>query len=637
MLHLAHIVPYVFRMCGVAGIFRIDGALTDADASDLRAMTAAIAHRGPDDSGHWMSNGVGLGHRRLAILDRSEHAAQPMLTDDRSGALAYNGEVYNFRELRAELEREGVCFRSSGDTEVVLKALHTWGPEAAVPRFNGMFALAYYDANQRTLWLARDRLGIKPLSLAEDGGRLLFASEDKAIAAALSSAVELDPRALTLRFMGMRNSNQWSLLRGVERVPPGTMIKLAGRSRQEITYWHPLEALDATRLMADRQPDAEKAVDLTQLIEDSVAMHLVADTPVATCLSGGVDSGILTALAARRLDHVQSYVADPDQEPNEAAAAAATARVVGADLNRVPLDRDRALRNWPGTVLALEATTLFASDPALLAITRRCRNDAIPVMLTGEGADELFGGYPKYKWARQRWRPADRPWLWMRGRRSRARLFQRLERSPLATSIVAAGSGERMDSLSAVAPLPTMMQMRCAQAVSDLPKASDRGLVAARLYDLTSHLQELLNRHDRLGMASSLEMRVPFIENRIIDFALHLPARQLYRFKRSKALLKTVATPLIPSANIHKRKLGFPLASSYYEGTEALLKEGMLKDVLRWTAAETDAAIAHAQDDHVARLHMVSAEMLAQMVSDGRTPDQLGERLRSLTADHAGA
>ena len=617
-------------MCGIPGIWRFGRHLKQVDDTDVRRMIAAIAHRGPDGEGVRVSNCVALAHRRLAILDRSDKAAQPMLTKDQSGALVYNGEVYNYQVLRSDLEREGVRFGSTGDAEVVLQALHQWGPETAIPRFNGMFALAYFDERTKTLWLARDRLGIKPLSISRQGDRLVFGSEDKAVLASQGSTPELDRFSLAQRLMRTSNSNTSSVFRGIDRVEPGTILKLENDAIDEIRYWDPLSNLDIDRILARQASQKDKIDALSGLLDTSVRMHLAADTPVATALSGGVDSGLVTALSHRNHSRLLSFVADPDEGPNEFAAAAMTAEKVGVELRPVKLDRQSYVHLWPKAVYALETPVNHSSSPGMLAIAEQCRGAGVPVLLTGEGADELFGGYTTHKIAARRWRAADPPWIWFRSKSSAARLRRQLTAAPFHTSFVHIGSRERPAGLAAAMPHFAQSQSAYSAAVSQLGTHHDRAVIAAGLYDLTNHLHWLLNRHDRIGMAASVEVRVPFIENAIIDFAMHLPARDRFKRRTSKPLLKKVAEREIPRANIYKRKLGFPMTSRYTEGAEHLLNDGCIADVMRWSRSETDAAREICRDDHEARHALISAEMLARMYTDGQSAEEISDLVLSL-------
>jgi asparagine synthase (glutamine-hydrolysing) len=614
-------------MCGVAAIWRFGDPLTDEDLSDLRAMTSALQHRGPDGEGYWSHANVGFGHRRLSILDRTDKAAQPMNLPDGTGVLTYNGEVYNFDSLRVELERDGVQFRSNGDTEVVLRALERWGPTVAVPRFNGMFAFAYYDATSETLWLARDRLGIKPLSYLRQGGRILMASEDKAILRARGVVTRIDPLAMALRFIRLNEANGTSLFSQIDRLEPGTIMKINRSGTEEIRYWDPITAFDTSRLLADGASAREQ--HLEQLVRQSVHMHLAADTDVAACLSGGVDSGLVTAIAAQERPGIQAFVADPYVGPNESAAAERTANRSGVRLSRVSISRNEFLRNWPKTVFAVESIGYSQGTAALLAITQRARSNGIPVLLTGEGADELFGGYPRYLASRNFWRRLDPPRNWfMRKRRLDAMRF-RASAVPFADSIVLAKSGGPVPHLIAAAPNLTLLQRKCARAVTGLAHASSRGLVAARLYDLMTHLQELLHRHDRLGMAASVETRVPFLENELIDFGINLHPRDLVRSRTPKPLLKKVAEKYLPRQNVYATKLGFAVSTEFSRGSEVLLKNGNLRDVMRWKAGEVEDVVEHAKSHEGFRYSVVGAELCSRIFGGGATPENLGELLVS--------
>jgi asparagine synthase (glutamine-hydrolysing) len=619
-------------MCGIAGIWRLEGHLTKNDERDLKSMTKALAHRGPDGEGYWTSGSIGLGHRRLAILDRSEIARQPMQTPDGQGILSYNGEVYNYVQLRRELEETGLAFRSSGDTEVILQALHHWGPEKAIARFNGMFALAYFDQRTSTLWLARDRLGIKPLYILRHGKRLLFASEDKAFLGLSCFTASVDARALTLRFIRMNEANSTSMLNGVDRLAPGTILKLQNGIQEEIRYWDILSNFDPKRINGDQASDAEKRHQLESLLAGSVHLHLAADTPVATCLSGGVDSGLITAIAVRENAGINAFVADPYSGPNESAAATRTAAMCGAKLVRVSTSAEQLLRLWPKSIFALESCGYSQSHNALLAITEKCRAKRFPVMLTGEGSDELLGGYYRYRSTGRLWRPLDPPISWFLRRKSRERLIRQLSSAPFSDSCDLAKSRMPMEFLKAAAPGQSMNQMKCAQATQSVSGASNRGIIAAGLYDLVSHLQELLHRHDRLGMAASIETRVPFVENGLIDFGMHLQARHRVIRSTTKPLLKKIAEKYIPRENIYKQKQGFPVTGAYSAGSEALVENGYLKDVMRWSSTESHDVVELAKADEYQRLQLVGAELFARIFIGNQTFDELGDKLVTATA-----
>jgi asparagine synthase (glutamine-hydrolysing) len=620
-------------MCGITGIWRFRGDITDADRRDLKSATAALVHRGPDGEGYAEAGSAALGHRRLAILDPSEKAAQPMRTGDGLGILSYNGEVYNYLELRTELEREGVGFRSGCDTEVVLNALHQWGPKLAVPRFNGMFALAYHDHRSDRLWLARDRLGIKPLSMQQSDERLLFASEDKAILATGFRA-EVDTHAMAMRMIKLNNANEHSLLRGIERLKPGTMLEITNASTQEHVYWQPLTALDPERIAADNTPESSRLSEIETAFIDSVRLHLASDAPLGACLSGGVDSGLITTVACIERGPLDAYVVDPDQGPNEAEDAARTAIRAGARLHKVSFDADSYLRLWPHAILAQESDGYVRSSPTLLALARQAKNDGIKVLLTGEGADELFGGYSRYRDSSRLWKRMDPPYSWFRSRKRNEKLLKRLRSAPFPDSLISVRPEHMRAMLAVIAPGATLRQGEIARHLSKLPRASDQALIAVAIYDLYSHLQELLNRHDRLGMAASIELRLPFLENRLIDIGIHLPSRYRLRHNIPKWLIKKMAEKYLPRENIYAEKRGFPIGSGYTEGLEPLLRDGLLRDVLRWSAAETCAVTESLASTPEARTRIIGAELFARIFAGGQSPDELGEKLTGLADRH---
>ena len=274
-------------MCGLVGIWRHDGG--EADLSAIACMLAPIEHRGPDGKGVWQGGRIALGHLRLAILDLTEASHEPMLTTDGTGALVYNGEVYNYREIREALEQEGVQFRSSGDTEVVLQALHRWGPERAISQFNGMFAFAYFNRREDALWLARDRMGIKPLLVADTGTEFIFGSEAKALLAHPRMQKRVDRYALTKWILsGARQPK--ILFEGIDELRPGFWWKITSRGIDKHQYFHALTEVDVDRLVsASAQGPNTFVRQFRHHLKKSVKLHLASDVPLAVMCSGGVD------------------------------------------------------------------------------------------------------------------------------------------------------------------------------------------------------------------------------------------------------------------------------------------------------------------------------------------------------------
>ena len=620
-------------MCGIAGVWRKRNPINANDLSDVIRMMQALVHRGPDDHGSWNSGRLALGHRRLAIIDPSPAAREPMLTASGQGVLVYNGEVYNYRSLRAALEGEGNVFRTVSDAEVVLQALHHWGPDKAVPQFDGMFSFAYFDLRDETLWLCRDRLGIKPMSVAVTHDRIVFASEDKAIIACEGFARDVDTREITLRLAWQSRDSSFSLFDKIERLPPAGLWKITDDGVDKRCFWHVLDILETARINDDRASDPERISALEKLMEDSVEMHCIADTSVATACSSGVDSGLITALAKRFRPEIHGYVVDPMIGRSEAEGAERTSRHVGVPLRRVPLDQDRFFELWPRMVWHLETDGWHASRPALLALAEQCRTDGVKVLLTGEGADELFGGYDWQAASMKLWRSWSWPQRLFQSKRSLDRTFKRLRRAPFATSMGGGKGLDRKAVLRALSPELNFLQTKLFDRLEPVTPLSDRAFLGSCLQDLYGHLQDLLHRHDRLSMAASVELRVPFLENRLIDFAIHLPRRHKYRDKTGKWLLKKVAEKHIPRQNVYAKKVGFEISPDFSAGAQGLLRKGLLRDAMKWPASSLEDLVELAARDESSRMRLVGMELFLRLYAGGETAGNLTEALHAARRD----
>jgi asparagine synthase (glutamine-hydrolysing) len=456
-------------------------------------MLATIAHRGPDGEGVWHEGRVAFGHRRLSIIDLTEASDQPMLTADRTGVLVYNGEVYNYPELRRELEREGVQFRSAGDVEVVLQALHHWGPERSIPRFDGMFALAYLDRREGALWLARDRVGIKPLVVADTGTDLLFASEAKALLAHPRMQSLPDRHAIATSILSRGFGSTRLLFAGIDALEPGSWWKVTENGIAKHRYFHVLTALDVDRLVAASAMDPASFVSsFRDVLKRSVGLHLASDVPLAAMCSGGVDSSLIAAYAKEQLPGIQAYVADvigPDAEGNQAERVG---RHLGFPVQRVIVDRARFLALWPISVWHSDGPPNHSSDPALLAVTQKCRADGIKVLLTGEGCDELFGGYHWYQTTYSNW---SRVSSWRRhftpGRKARKALIH----SPFA-SMVQTSAKFRNRLIVALDADEGLLPRRILALLEPVESVADRAFIANTLCNLHDYLTGILHRHD---------------------------------------------------------------------------------------------------------------------------------------------
>jgi asparagine synthase (glutamine-hydrolysing) len=597
-------------------------------------MLDAIRHRGPDDRGTWVEGACALGHLRLSILDPSARAHQPMRTADGRGVLVYNGEVYNFRGLRRALESEGAVFTSEGDTEVVLQALHRWGPARAVPRFNGMFAFAYRDLRDDSLWLARDRFGIKSLSVVERGGVLLIASEIKALLAHPGMTPQADRSRVISFLLQGRGDHRESVFEGIRTIEPGTLHRVRGEAT-EVTHHHDLlGAVDVDRILAARSQTLAEAVDATrEVLTNSVRLHLQSDAPLATMCSGGVDSSLITALAKVERPEVGAYVADVGGEAGEYEKARRVADHLAVPLRRIPVDREAFLRAWPSAAWHLDAPSTHPSDVAQLLVVRACRDDGIKVLLTGEGADELFGGYPWYVTTQTLWRKARRrarlPWPF---RVPWSRRWKHWRGLPHAYVRFRKDARMRRRFMAAVGSEIEVRRLAVAEHLARIQPPEDRALLVHQLDDLRSYLGWILHRHDRIAMAASVEARVPFLENDVIDLALHLPAHLRLRGQATKRTLKALAEERLPHDVVHAKKKGFPVEADHWRGALGLVADGgVLPDLLHWAPAETARILADADGDDGLRYQLTSLELWGRIHLRGETPDHVTERLLRVT------
>jgi len=611
-------------MCGLVGIWQRDGG--EADRQSIESMLAPIAHRGPDGRGIWQSGHVAFGHVRLAIIDPTEASAQPMLTGDRSGVLVYNGEVYNYRELRLELERKGVRFRTSGEVEVVLLALHHWGVEQSVKRFDGMFAFAYFDGRDRTLWLGRDRVGIKPLLVADTGKELLFGSEAKALLAHPQIEPRADLHAMTRWLLrGGRNPEE-TLFEGIDTVEAGSVWRVTEQGIDRRRYFHILDALDVDRLVESATNDPMSFVDsFRDLLRQSVKLHLVSDVPLAAACSGGVDSSLITACAKSYVPDIAGYVADIPWPGGEGDQAERVGRHLGVPINRVEVDQARFLELWPRSVWHSDGPPTHPSDPALLGLALKCRADDIKVLLTGEGSDELFGGYG---WLQRTYRDWVRRYSWRRYFTGVSERERALDFAPFSMTRVSTSRNFHHRMAIALDAEGELLPHRLLALLAPVKASADRAFLAQCLWSLYHYLPWILHRHDRIGMAASIELRVPFLENKMFDFAFHLPRRAKLHRGTGKWVIKQAAAEVLPRDIVYARKKGFPMPGRFSRGTQRLLAGGMLAELMEWPNDVTQEIVAGI--DGRLRFHAVSLELWARIFFRGEDPAALADQLAVL-------
>ena len=562
-------------MCGIAGCYQ------QADGQRLiSVMTDRIAHRGPDANGVWSHTGeqvsIHLGHRRLSIIDLSSAADQPLSKGNLT--LVYNGELYNYRELRAELAGRGAAFDTASDTEVVLEAWRHWGP-AALAKFRGMFAFALADTATGELILARDPLGIKPLLFLRRGAGVVFASELKALIAAFGPELRIEPGAMVASMLYYWVPEQRCAIKGVCKLPAGSWARIRpGAAEPEVrSYWR---VQDVAAESAGRP-----APDLSAVIEESVRAHLVADVPVSSFLSGGLDSSIVTVLAHKDADSVDAYTITfrpEDQKleamPDDAVYARKVARQFGIELHEIEISPDIAAM-LPRMVDVLDEPI---GDPAAINTLLMCeaaRERGVKVILSGMGADELFGGYRKHlaclMASRYRRLPA--------AVRAPARLTVRA--MPVSIGDRGLRYPRWAKRFMTFAELPEEARFRRSytlydpEGLANLVGPDLAGSVGdvigehAAVYD-DNALDDEVNRMcladtrlfmaglnltytDRASMAASVEVRVPFVDKVVAEAAFAIPGRDKIRGRMAKAALKDAAENWLPHEIVHRPKASF--------------------------------------------------------------------------------
>ena len=611
-------------MCGIAGFLRLDGAPASRD--DARRMVDAMPHRGPDGRGAWSDGPVALAHARLAVRDLTDAAAQPIASPGGEGVLVYNGEVYDDGALREELERGGATFRGTGDTEVVAAAIARFGVEAAVRRFDGMFALAWWDARERTLWLARDRFGTKPLHVAVGPSRVAFASELRGLAAL--EPLRPDMLEVVRRFFPFRVDEERPPFQGVENVLPGELWRVTERSVERRTWCDVATEVDVDRLLAadGSPPEWERRIE--EVVSRAVHAHLASDAPVAAFTSGGVDSNLVASYALERLPGLVGYTADTESPASEVVATRAMAEALRLPLRVVRVDRASYLRAWPESVEALEHPATHASLPAALLVARAARADGVKVALTGEGSDELFGGYDFFQRTRRQWTEAS-SW-WRRRTHGGRRLARHLGDVPFRYQLVRGEPASHLRLQAALAPQEETRARDLLKRLERVEPAGDRAFLANCLDALRRHLGWILLRHDRVGMAASIEARVPFLSNRVADLALHLPVRAKVRGDVGKWALKRVAARRLPRVRVYARKVGFDMPEGHHRGATALLRGGAVPDLFRWSRAAFDDLVPRIEADPIARHQTVGFELWARLFVRGESAASLSERLLAI-------
>ncbi len=544
-------------MCGIAGIIG-----KEKNGIGLsRAMTDCIVHRGPDDEGHYADEKIAMGMRRLSIIDLAG-GKQPITSADENFIIVFNGEIYNYRALREDLLARGYIFKTHTDTEVILHLFEAEGG-AMLGKLRGMFAIAILDKKKQKLFLARDYFGIKPLYyLLENGGVRAFASEIKSILALPWIIPAVNDEAVVNYLSFQYNPLKETFFKGIWKLLPGSFmeVNLADGSFVEERYF------EFTFASENNGSEKEQAEKLLSVLDDSVKHHMVADVPVGCFLSGGIDSGIIAALAQKNQHggKISTFTIGFD-EVSEARAAEVTARHIGTDHHETTVSREEYFHELPKIVWHFDEPVGDPSAAALYFLAREA-SKKVKVVLSGEGADELFGGYNIYleSYARRRLalvpriirekvlRPLMESKRAFRGKNFLTRFFSRLEDWYIGNANIFTPS--EVEKLWKGKPYP---RMSLAPLYARIVEREDSEKM--QYIDINTWLPgDILAKADKMTMAHSLELRVPFLDRAVADFARRLPPRLKWKNYTTKYLLRKVADIILTPKIASRKKLGFP-------------------------------------------------------------------------------
>ncbi|MDP6705380.1 MAG: asparagine synthase (glutamine-hydrolyzing) [Alphaproteobacteria bacterium] len=573
-------------MCGFAGFLDRPGhASAEEMAALARAMADSIRHRGPDSEGAWVDAeaGIAFGHRRLAIVDLSSQGAQPMTSADGRYVIVYNGEVYNFPALRTELAALGHCFNGHSDTEVMLSAIQEWGLEAALSRFVGMFAFARWDRRRRELHLVRDRLGIKPLYYAELGGLALFGSELRALRRHPEFVAEIDRDVLSLYLERSCIPAPFTIFDRVAKVMPGTILTIGAEDRRprSRTFWSLRDVVEAGAADPFDGTEDEAVEELERLLSEAVSDRLIADVPLGVFLSGGVDSSTVAALMQRMGNgKAKTFsIGFHDAVYDEGKDAAAVARHLGTEHHELTLGEDDALAVVPELATMFDEPFADSSQIPTFLVSKMARRD-VTVALSGDGGDEVFGGYNRYLWVNGVSR-----WNGLLPRPLRAPAAKALKAVPqgaldrLGRLLRQRTAGEKVQKLASVleagdeAAIYRRLISHCPDAerlvveghkIDDLPMRPADWAELPNFTDQMMYLDamtylpdDILTKVDRASMAVSLEARVPLLDHRVVAFAWRLPQAMKIDGGIGKRLLRRVLYRHVPRELVERPKMGF--------------------------------------------------------------------------------
>lgn len=644
-------------MCGICGIVLPERSARRLDRALVERMRDVLVHRGPDGAGLFLDEGVGLGHRRLSIVDLA-HGAQPMASDDGVWQLVYNGEVYNHPALMRELARDGVRYHTHCDTETVLRLVERHG-DRAPEQMRGMFAFAAWHRGRRELLLARDRFGVKPLYYVHTAdGALYFASEIKALLAAGAVTPALNVRAFPDFLANHAPSGEETLFEGVRRLPPGHTLRWRDGRIELRQYW---DLRFGGEPAAAHASDAELVAEYGERFEEAVRLRLMADVPLGMFLSGGIDSAAITAAMSRLVDdRIKTFsVAFAEREANELSWARLVAERFGTDHHEVVVRPEQFFAALPRLVWHEDEPIAHPSSVALNFVSRLAA-EHVKVVLTGEGSDETLAGYNRYRVTIFNRRLGG---VWegvtpealrrlvrerIAGMPAGSRLRQQLARTFLARpadldtlyfdNFAVFGRAEQPGLLARavreqVAGIDPYAAYHDALAATDARTLLDQLLYA----DAKTYLHELLMKQDQMSMAASIESRVPFLDHPLVEFAARLPQRCKLRGVTTKWVLRQAMRDRLPAEILTRKKMGFPVpVGAWFRGAhrplldELVLGPRALARGLFEPEAVRRVVAGHVQggENHGERLWaLVTLELWQRIFLDGEDPDVLAHGL----------
>lgn len=591
-------------MCGICGQFNFADQ-SPVRRSTLKAMASSIVHRGPDDEGYYVEGPLGFGFRRLSILDLAG-GHQPMSDPEESVWVVFNGEIYNFRELRNELEQRGHVFRTTCDTEAIVHGYKEWG-EDVFNHLNGMFGVAIWDTRKRRLLVARDPFGIKPIYYRIDRGRLYFGSEMRAVLAATDQDPEIDPASLYLFLRYRYTPSPNTIFQNVQKLAPGTLLSFSNGT-YKLRRWYRYQPKRFTPPKSPREASEE----LAHLYRKSIERHLLSDVPVGLLLSGGMDSGLLLALMNLYGKSWNTYTVGYGSgfADDELKDAEETAALFSARHSSVRLNVDTFEESLPGIIASLEEPIASSSVVPMYFVCQRARQD-VKVALMGQGPDELFGGYRRHLGVRYGALWAGLPGFVRRPAASAIGALPRNETLKRALySLDVPDRLRRYQNVLSLMPGPTLdglfrdgllgpetgdKILESWHEIAALSRDTDE-LGGFQFLELRSTLpDELLMYADKLSMAHSLEVRVPYLDKEIVEYVERLPASFKVRHGSRKWLHRQVCQGLLPKAILRRKKRGFAVnvVDSWFRGAVArnmratlLDPESLIYQFMRPTAVE---------------------------------------------------